>query len=1206
MITDMLKISSNFQTSVNIAYDLTNKTKIKSLIPSKFAVELLERFILSTDDNSTDRAHILIGAYGKGKSHIVLSIISLLCQKDRKLYTALLKKVKEYSADLYEYVGSYLDGDKKLFPVIVNGSSNSIVQSLTNALYIALEQNGLLNIMPETNFKAALNVLERWQHDYPETYALFCDRIDVDIDIFKNRLSQCDVSAYTVFEKLHPSLTAGSQFNPFTGFDVVELYEKVNQQLVSKFGYSGIFIIYDEFGKYLEAAIDKASVNDIKTLQDLAEKCTRSGQKQIHFLLICHKEIQNYIDVLPKNKVDGWRGVAERFSHIVMQNDFQQIYETIGMAITKDKKLWASFCREHFGIFETLIQKYGSSKMFESCDGRCIEDAVISCYPMHPVTTFVLPRISEKIAQNERTLFTFIAGQEKNTLRKAIEKAPGDFPFVTPDALYDYFNQQLRSQPYTSEISHIFKTTESILNGIDRGEILASKIVKTLSIIYCLAHFERLSPTIDTVVDIYTVAGYAIENIKQAISYLTDKQYVLYIKRSNSYLKLKPHNEVDIRKIISETELIKENQLKVTDVLNSFNSRSYFYPTQYNDEKKMTRYFKFAFMGIKDLQERDFLERYISDHRQCDGFIFALFVDNEEDLKHGEKLIKEYSTSMQRVVFAIPRCFTDISKVVYEYDAVISLKERYAHDELMKEEFEIVYQDLSEVLNEFLNGFVYPELGRIKYRYRGKLYKIIRKSQLSKLLSDICEDIFKHTPIINNESLNKDSITSMAFNSRQKLLNGIINNMDVHNLGLLGNGQEISFMRSTLVVPGLLLQDGNGNLVLKQSNDENLNYVLDFIRDFLKSSSEDDKCFQEMYDGLCMPDNGIGLRKGVIPVYLSFVMNEFGNDICIKKGSVELPITSSLLSEINSNPKEYTVSIETWSDNKSAYICGVEEVFEDFIDEEEKRHGGYGYLTSAMSRWYMSLPRYVKERTSEYNGFYTSVQFRELPQSCKNFLNVIAEIGGNTRETLFKKIPECFSHSLMDGTLVDEIRRDYREISDAFDCLISTLVADVKKEFVNTAEDISLGSVLKNWYGSVGEYQRNILYPNNAERLFSILDCSAESDYTIVDNMANMLVGLRICDWKNDSPVVFHKILREYLATIKVGQVSGESNFSDDGYVVVFSKKKGDEKRFNKVSITKRGKLLLDEIETSLDEMGQAISKQEKRQVIMDVLKKLC
>ena len=129
MITDMISTAPGFQTSVNIAYDLFHSEKIRSLIPTTSVVQIFEDLLLSTDNASTNRARILIGAYGKGKSHIILSTLSFLSQKSTADHTFLLNKIKEVNPDLYEYAIQYLDSPKKLLPVVINGSSVSLIHS---------------------------------------------------------------------------------------------------------------------------------------------------------------------------------------------------------------------------------------------------------------------------------------------------------------------------------------------------------------------------------------------------------------------------------------------------------------------------------------------------------------------------------------------------------------------------------------------------------------------------------------------------------------------------------------------------------------------------------------------------------------------------------------------------------------------------------------------------------------------------------------------------------------------------------------------------------------------------------------------------------------------------------------------------------------------------------------------------------------------
>ena len=77
-MTNMITVAPGFQYSINIGYDLWNDAKLSRFIPTKSAFKILEEILLSTNPSSSDRARVLIGAYGKGKSHIVLMILSML------------------------------------------------------------------------------------------------------------------------------------------------------------------------------------------------------------------------------------------------------------------------------------------------------------------------------------------------------------------------------------------------------------------------------------------------------------------------------------------------------------------------------------------------------------------------------------------------------------------------------------------------------------------------------------------------------------------------------------------------------------------------------------------------------------------------------------------------------------------------------------------------------------------------------------------------------------------------------------------------------------------------------------------------------------------------------------------------------------------------------------------------------------------------
>ena len=87
--------------------------------------------------------------------------------------------------------------------------------------------------------------------------------------------------------------------------------------------------------------------------------------------------------------------------------------------------------------------------------------------------------------------------------------------------------------------------TAIILEKLDTAS-LEAKLVKTLSLIYMLEQFEKLKPTKDELIGIYSM-GYEVSEIERALTNLIDEEYVIYLKRSNGYLRLKESSGVDIQ-----------------------------------------------------------------------------------------------------------------------------------------------------------------------------------------------------------------------------------------------------------------------------------------------------------------------------------------------------------------------------------------------------------------------------------------------------------------------------------------------------------------------------------------------------------------------------------------------------------------------------------------------------------------------------------
>ncbi|MDY5439469.1 MAG: hypothetical protein SPG06_01690 [Eubacteriales bacterium] len=136
----------------------------------------------------------------------------------------------------------------------------------------ALQEAGLGDIMPSTYYGAAIKTIENWQEKYNDTFNKFKNLISCTVDEFKAELNNFNTKYYQEFVSLYPVLTSGSEFNPINGIAIHELYTEVNEK-IQKYGYTGIFVVYDEFSKFLSGNLKNTDTDEIEVLQYFAEAC---------------------------------------------------------------------------------------------------------------------------------------------------------------------------------------------------------------------------------------------------------------------------------------------------------------------------------------------------------------------------------------------------------------------------------------------------------------------------------------------------------------------------------------------------------------------------------------------------------------------------------------------------------------------------------------------------------------------------------------------------------------------------------------------------------------------------------------------------------------------------------------------------------------------------------------------------------------------
>ena len=1198
----MITTNQNFHSSINIAFDLPDDEKVRAFIPTASACRLIEDLFMSVAPNATSRAKMFVGAYGRGKSHIVLMTLALLSRKNPKLFNNFFSCTKALLPEFTTYAKEYVSDSRKLLPVVITGNTADLSQAFLQALLSALKTANLADLMPQTNLQGAITTIEMWRSDYPKTYKKFENLVDNSAEDFIAALKSFDMAAYKEFIEAYPSLTSGGIFNSFAGLNVVDVYEKTIAGLCEH-GYNGLYVVYDEFSKYLETNITEATINDVKLLQDFAEKCSRSGDKQMHLLLICHKDIANYIDgKLPKDRVDGWRGVSGRFEHIEIRNGFAQSYELIESSIVKDKKEWALFSAKNKSALHQLEKNAVASKLIDPERAKMV---IEGCYPLHPATTFLLPRISEKVAQNERTLFTYLTSAEKDSFSKVYASLDTSrLAFVTPDGLFDYFEPLFRKEAYTSDIHSLYELTARILSRFD-GSTLEAKIIKSLMLIYAVAQFECLAPTKEQVAFAFSATAHSPQDVDSAINRLIKEEAVVYLRKSNGYLKLKETSGVDIESEIKRDIERNRGRYSASGILNEVVSSKAIYPSRHNDENEIVRYFQCSFIDSN---------RYWSIQKDgmckedgIDGNIFAILPHDNEDLSEIEKSILDTSKKNTENVFILPRKLWLIEDVIFQYKAAQSLRDSASDDSLLADEYDVLLEDYSEVLSTYNATYFQPEQKMARYFQDGKERKVSRKAQLSALLSHICDTAYPNTPRINNEAINKNELSPAAIHSRTKILVGLCSQMLDVNLGLQGNGQECSIMRSVYAVTGIIENIDVSPKVNLAPEYDHIAYVLETIRSFIYTS-DTNKTLQDLYSELTGSAKGIGLKRGLVVLLLAVVLREDWNNLLLKKSGDEQRLTAGVLNDIDYCPGRYYIQPIEWTTEKAEFVRGITELFADFLPDNYS-DGDFTQAVDAITRWYLALPRFSKTATQVCTDIFNTRNFSSLSPAYIGLLKALKQPNINPRGFLFDELPQLFEKKQATKTLLDKVK----EAKILFDNYVSTTsktIADDLRNFFDPKAhpDASLVSIITDWSENLDESFNEHVFSGQTNRILGALKSFTSDEDMSLKRLYKAATALRIEDWDERTLQTFATEMSRFKVEVDDFSNSSTSELVSSPQQLAYMNDKGETetRSFQAVHYSQRAKLLRNEIENALEEMGQSIDDSEKRQVLFDVLKDMC
>lgn len=126
-----------------------------------------------------EQATLLVGPYGKGKSHLLLVLLAILSMERTKtndeIVTELVNKVKnvdEVGLNVANKINKAWE-NRRFLPVLITDTTGNLNQAFLYGLNDALKRDKLNDLVPNTYYSIALDRIEDWKQNYTETYESF-------------------------------------------------------------------------------------------------------------------------------------------------------------------------------------------------------------------------------------------------------------------------------------------------------------------------------------------------------------------------------------------------------------------------------------------------------------------------------------------------------------------------------------------------------------------------------------------------------------------------------------------------------------------------------------------------------------------------------------------------------------------------------------------------------------------------------------------------------------------------------------------------------------------------------------------------------------------------------------------------------------------------------------------------------------------------
>jgi hypothetical protein len=1061
----MITTKDRLKTSVNIKLDLGSTWIQERYIPTPTHVEsltgILEGFL-----GSGNNSHIIVGSYGSGKSMIGTLISNIVSKKvGNEQIDRLIEKFDDVNIEentIRDLLAKFKRPQKNYIPVVINGNQGGFREAVIASIHKALKPLDFNFTLP-TSAETIKTKINLWKVQFPEIFEkfiLYLQKNNWNIESYLMEVEEFDIGAINYFKEIYPLLSAGAEFTVSYNINFTEHLSYILEKLNEK-GY-GLFLVYDEFGRFLQSLDKYETVQAMQDIQDIAELADHHNSSNMHVLLITHRNLKQY-----------FLSYSEE-----LQNEFQRIQGRYRLYHTYSDP--ATFIRLASQITEEYRESYNNGYSYENqivrydlfpeLNGREIKSIIVeNSYPLHPVTMFTLPRLANAVAQNERTLFTFLESSEQGGLKKYFEI---NRTWYYSHQLFDYFEPAFQEFMSDSLIGKAYYRYLRVKKKIGRSntaefELQLLKLI-TLWDIANLGNNQTLSKEFMSF-----ALDWELPKLEKLIKLLEKKKLIRYRLESGNW-EIFEGSSIDINKKIEELKyngITKERKL---DVITSVLDNRFAYPKQYNDEKNMIRYGTIYPIYASDLTNEKFRRSNVDEVSD----IVIFYVIPDKDIEETKQLIIDISSKDDRLLFSLPQYeLINLNDQLLTLSSINNLLEdKYflSEDSIVEEELLKIKENILFLIKENLKPFIH--FHKSYWIHKGIHLKVKSKISLSNCLSKIMGNIYDQTPKINNESFNRRIISKQQLKAAKEVVDAI--------LGVEGSIDNLK--GPSKLIYASVVKNNNIN------DNEEMEEIRGLRKKLMGAIEKGNGDFTTLLN--IFRSRPFGIREPNIPILLTSMFRREWKSLMFyhKDGSYINELDGNFFYDrLLDKPENYSFSYQTIGNEYKEVISNLEDLFEPYINESDRLYHPAVRINRILSRWFRNLPK-ISQKTNNLTN--EALDFKQLIKK-----------GEFEPENALEELNKLFKCIDSFQVIIDEMEQ--------YCCNHESLIKSKIFELMNVNNTRELFTLIQE--------KDEVLKVDN--KFYNVILISDEKNW--VDNLAIELVGVKREEWSDATDEAFTKTI---------------------------------------------------------------------------------